>query len=113
MRLRKEPEPSPESIRTLAAIDAALAGDRVDPADRDLCDLALALREERPRPRPEFELALDLRVHEGFPRDEASGIHRAELARRRELHMPRRLRTTPLAMGTAAAILIVATAVLV
>src|SRR5687767_8144448 len=112
MRLRREPEPTPETIRVLAAVDAALAGDRVDDADRDMGDLAVALRAERPCPRPEFELALDLRLHEGFTRDDAQGIHRAQPARRRELHMPQRLRTTPLALGTAAALFIVVTAVL-
>jgi hypothetical protein len=111
MRLRRDPEPAPEAIRELEAIDAALAGAAVGPVHRELADLAVALRDERPEPRPEFALALDLRVTEGFRRDEESGIHRAEPARRRELHTPHRLRTTPLAIGTAAALFIVATAV--
>src|SRR6187455_3831692 len=112
MRLRREPEPSPEMVRALAALDAALAGDTVAPDHAELRDLALAVRAERPRPRPEFELALDLRAHEGFPRADRPGIHKEEPARRKELHTPHRLRTTPLALGTAAAIFIVATAVL-
>jgi hypothetical protein len=111
MRLRREPEPSPETMRALAALEAALAGDAVDAEHQDLSNLAIALREDRPRPRPEFELALDLRVHEGFPRADAPGIHKEEPARRRELHTPHRLRTTPLALATAASIFIVATAV--
>lgn len=112
MRLRRDPEPSPETRRALAALDAALAGDPVDPEHDDLRHLAVALRDERPQPRPEFELALDLRVHEGFPPEDRPGIHKASPARRKELHTPRRLRTTPLALGTAASIFIVATAVL-
>ena len=51
-------------------------------------------------------------MHEGFPRADAPGIHKEEPARRKELHTPHRLRTTPLALGTAAALFIVATAVL-
>jgi hypothetical protein len=112
MRLRREREPSPDTIRVLAAVDAALAGDRVDAEHADLRDLAVALRDERPQARPEFELALDLRVHEGFPREDRPGIHKATPAQRRELHTPRRLRTTPLALGTAASIFIVATALI-
>src|SRR5688572_3227434 len=112
MRLRREPEPSPDTIRVLAAVDAALAGDRVDAEHSDLRNLAVALRDERPQPRPEFELALDLRVHEGFPREDRPGIHKATPTQRRELHTPRRLRTTPLALGTAASIFIVATALI-
>lgn len=112
MRLRREPEPSPETVRALAALDAALAGDTVAPERAELRDLARAVRAERPRPRPEFELALDLRAHEGFPPADRPGIHKEEPARRKELHTPHRLRTTPLALGTAAAIFIVATAVL-
>lgn len=111
-RFRREPEPSPDTIRALAAVDAALAGDTVDAEHDDLRQLAVALREERPQPRPEFELSLDLRAHEGFPREDRPGIHKADPARRRELHTPRRLRTTPLALGTAASIFIVATALL-
>ena len=112
MRLRRGHELDPETKVALAALDAALAGDPVDAAHDDLRDLAVALRDERPRPRPEFELALDLRAREGFPRDAGPGIHTAAPERRRELHTPQRLRVTPLALGTAAAIFIVATAVL-
>ena len=112
MRLRREREPSPETRRALAALDAALAGATVDAEHDELRNLALAVRAERPVPRPEFELALDLRAHEGFPRDDATGIHTATPARRKELHTPHRLRTAPLALATAASLFIVATAVL-
>ena len=113
MRLRREPEPSPETVRALAALDAALAGDtRRARARRAARRSPWPLREERPLPGPEFELALDLRAHEGFPREDATGIHTAAPAERKELHTPRRLRTTPLALATAASLFIVATAVL-
>ena len=46
----------------------------------------------------------------GIPARGPPGIHKADPAERRELHTPRRLRTTPLALGTAASIFIVATA---
>src|SRR4051812_29951019 len=111
MRLRKDREPSPQQVAALAALDAALAGEPVEPAHDDLRALAVALRDGRPRPRPEFDLALDLRVTEGFRAEDERGIHTAEPARRRELHAPRRLRTTPLALATAASLFIVATAV--
>ncbi len=112
MRLRRRHEQDPETIRTLAALDAALAGDRVDAGHDDLRELAVALRDERPRPRPEFELVLDLRAREGFPREGGTGIQDARVAPRRESRKLRRLRATPLALGTAAALFIVATAVL-
>jgi len=53
---------------TLAAIDAALAG---EPVARDLepvADLSIALRELRPAPRPEFIRSLDARAAAGFAR---------------------------------------------
>ena len=55
----------------LALIDAALAEDRVtsaDPAERELQELALALRADSPEPRPAFADELGERVREGFPR---------------------------------------------
>src|SRR3954471_8112413 len=59
---------SPETIRELAALDAALAG---EPVERDLADLAeltALLREERPQPDPQFIRALDHRAAQRFPR---------------------------------------------
>ena len=72
MRLRREPEMDPSTRRELEALDAALAGQPVDPRDEELASLAVALREERPLPRPEFALDLDLRVRDGFPAAEAA-----------------------------------------
>ena len=73
MRLRREPELDPTTMRELEALDAALAGRPVDPRDEELAELAVALRDERPLPRPEFALDLDLRAREGFQRDGAGG----------------------------------------
>ena len=107
MRLRKEPEPSPEVVRELAAVDAVLAGAPMEAEYDELRDLTLALREERPKPRPEFALGLDLRAREGFSGDRAQ----APPARRPWwLGLPRL--SVPLALGTTAALFIVATAVL-
>jgi hypothetical protein len=59
----------PESTtRELEAIDAALAGRRVDPELTQLGELALLLRDERPRPDAAFARALDERAARGFPR---------------------------------------------
>ncbi len=54
----------------LAAIDDALANDRVtahDPGERELQELALAVRAEAPAPRREFAADLSRAVAEGFP----------------------------------------------
>ena len=107
MRLRREPELDPDMRRELDVLDAALAGRAVDPSDQDLAELALALRSERPAPRPEFALDLDLRARDGFPAPEpvrpAPAPRRAAAFRRR----------WALALGTAASLFIVVTAVLV
>ena len=106
MRLRKEPEMDPSTRRELEALDAALAGQPVDPRDEELASLAVALREERPLSRPEFALDLDLRVRDGFPAAETASPaprpKRAVAFRRR----------WALALGTAASLFIVATALL-
>ena len=107
MRLRREPEPSPEVVRELAAVDTALAGEPMEAEYDELRELAFALREERPLPRPEFALALDLRAREGFSRERAQAP-----AARRSWWMRLPNRSVPLALGTAAALFIVATAVL-
>lgn len=107
MRLRREPEMDPETRRELDALDAALAGRPVDPRDHELAALAVAVAAERPEPRPEFALDLDLRARDGFPTAEpvrpASAPRRAQGFRHR----------WGLALGTAASLFIVATAVLV
>jgi hypothetical protein len=96
----------PETRRELDALDAALAGMRVDPRDEELASLAVALREERPVPRPEFALDLDLRARDGFPA--AEGATPALRSKR----VPAFRRRWTLALGTAASLFIVATAVL-
>jgi hypothetical protein len=59
---------TPEMTRELAALDAALAGEPVEPDLSDLAELTALLREERPDPDSEFTRALDHRVRRGFPR---------------------------------------------
>ena len=104
MRLRREPEMDPSTRRELEALDAALAGQPVDPRDEELASLAVALREERPLSRPEFALDLDLRVRDGFPV--------AETAQPRPRGRRGASGALGLALGTAASLFIVATAVL-
>jgi uncharacterized protein DUF4349 len=106
MRLRREPELDPETIRELEALDAALAGLEVAPPDEELASLAVALRDERPQPRPEFALDLDLRAREGFET-------RARAPRAEPRHRPRSSRRNwGLALGAAASLFIVATGVI-
>lgn len=56
---------------TLSAVDAALEEGRVtrlDPDERELQELALALRAETPEPTAEFEARLERKLAAGFPR---------------------------------------------
>lgn len=60
-----------ETSAALAAVDDALERDRADAADpleRELQELALALRADAPRPREEFAAGLEARRAQGFPR---------------------------------------------
>src|SRR3954447_1780752 len=55
----------------LARIEAALADGRAsadDPRERELQELALALRADSPEPTPAFAAELDRRVAAGFPK---------------------------------------------
>jgi ribosome-associated translation inhibitor RaiA len=55
----------------LDRIESALADGRAtaaDPRERELQELALALRADSPEPAPEFARQLDKRVQEGFPK---------------------------------------------
>lgn len=104
MRLRKEPDLDPGIRRDLEALDAALAGRPLPREQEDLAALVVALREERPEPRPEFALDLDLRARDGFPA--------AAPARPRPRRAAAFRRRWGLALGTAASLFIVATAVL-
>src|SRR5205085_10441931 len=54
--------------RELAALDAALAGESVDPDLTGLAELAVAARAARSEPSPALAASLDSRVAEGFPR---------------------------------------------
>ncbi len=58
----------------LQTIDEALSAERVTAttaSDRELQELALALRAEAPEPADQFAELMDLRVREGFPRERA------------------------------------------
>jgi hypothetical protein len=93
----------------LAVIDLALAEDRVtaaDPAERELQELALALRADSAEPRPVFADGLGDRVRAGFPR---SGP--AQRARTLAGRLPRPRRLLP--VMAAAATLLIALAVAV
>ena len=107
MRLRREPELDPRTRRELEALDAALAGQPVDPRDDELAALAVALRDERPAPRPEFALDLDLRAREGFQ----SAARSAPPAARRS-RSAAAWRSWRLALPAAALVFIVATGVI-
>jgi hypothetical protein len=67
MRLREDDTLDPRVERELAAVEAALAGEAVDPDLADLADLAAALREMRAKPAEEFAAELDERAAAGFP----------------------------------------------
>jgi hypothetical protein len=106
MRIRDRDSLSPDVVRELAALDAALAGEAVQADLAELSDLALALREERLLPREDFARSLDERVECGF-----RGAAAAAPATRRPLLRWTRGRSAPLALATAASVFIVATAV--
>jgi len=57
---------APEAAE-LEAVDAALAGRRVDPEHAELAELALLLRDERPEPAPAWATQLDRRAQARFP----------------------------------------------
>src|SRR5438270_1314200 len=68
------------SVDDALASGAALA---VDPVERELQELALALEADSPSPAPEFSERMDRRVAERFRR--APGARRARLAARPRL----------------------------
>ncbi len=100
MRLRRDATLDPETARELAALDAALAGEPVDPDLAELEALVLDARDARPEPSAEFSTRLDERVAAGFPRPTG---RRAPLAERLR---PSRRMLLP-AMGAAASIVLV------
>jgi hypothetical protein len=89
---------APDENRDLELIEAALTEGRAaatDPRERELQELALALREDAPEPRPEFARELDGRVAGDFGRSP-----------RRRLRLPA-LRVGMPALAVAATILLV------
>jgi len=101
MRLIRQQTIPVEVERELRALDAALAGEPVEPELAELRDLALALRAERAVPPEQFVNALDARLEAGFPKPNASGSSKS----------PRR-HSQPLAFATAAAAFLVVAVVL-
>ncbi len=65
MRRADEP-PTPEASAALAAIDATLAGEPVDPEHAEIAEIALLVAAERPAPAVEFAAQLDRRVANRF-----------------------------------------------
>jgi hypothetical protein len=97
---------APENERDLALIDAALAEGRAtssDPRERELEELALALRDDPPEPDPGFARELGRRVDDGFARP-----RRFQLPGFR-MRMPRA--KLPVLAGAAAALIAVVVAV--
>jgi uncharacterized protein DUF4349 len=102
---------TPEMIRELAALDAALAGEPVEPDLADLAELSVLLREERPEPDPTFARALDDRVTRGFPRRaQGRAVPAPHGAARLRGWLSGALRS-PVALGSAATIVLVAVVV--
>lgn len=102
---------TPEMLRELAALDAALAGEPVDPDLADLAELTALLREERPEPDPTFARALDDRVTRGFPRRaQGRAVPAPRGAARVRAWMSGALRS-PVALGSAATIVLAAVVV--
>src|SRR3954469_4895602 len=102
---------TPEMLRELAALEAALAGDPVEPDLADLAELTALLREERPDPDPTFARALDDRVKRGFPRRaQGRAVPAPHGAARLRGWLSGALRS-PVALGSAATVVLVAVVV--
>jgi Domain of unknown function (DUF4349) len=102
---------TPEMLRELAALDAALAGEPVEPDLADLAELTALLREERPDPDPTFARALDDRVKRGFPRRaQGRAVPAPHGAARLRGWLSGALRS-PMALGSAATVVLVAVVV--
>ncbi len=71
MRLLDQEPMDPDIAEELAAIDATLAGEPVDPRHAELAELALLLRAERPRMRDDLSRSLDARAKQRFARPPA------------------------------------------
>jgi hypothetical protein len=102
---------TPEMLRELGALDAALAGEPVQPDLTDLAELTALLREERPDPDPTFVRALDDRVTRGFPRRaQGRAVPAPHGAARLRAWLSGALRS-PVALGSAATIVLAAVVV--
>jgi hypothetical protein len=102
---------TPEMMRELAAIDAALAGEPVEPDLADLAELTALLREERQEPDPTFARALDDRVKRGFPRRaQGRAVPAQHGAARLRAWLSGALRS-PVALGSAATVVLAAVVV--
>jgi hypothetical protein len=89
----------PSEVREeLAAIDATLAGDAVDPAHAELAELALLLVDERPELDGSEAARLDARV---------AAVPRRERARRRQWHARWRPAVAGVAVVASAAVAVV------
>jgi hypothetical protein len=95
--MRRAEPLEPEVAAALAAIDATLEGDPVDPEHAELAELALILRADRPAPAREAAEAIDERVAK----------RRARLPLQRRLRPRRSWLAAPVA-GLAAVALVVA-----
>src|SRR5713226_3206606 len=100
MRPRRDVTLDPETARELAALDAALGGEPVDPDLAELETLVRDTRDLRPLPSAEFAARLDDRAATGFPRP---GGGRTPLSER--LPLSRRMLLP--AMGAAASVVLV------
>jgi Domain of unknown function (DUF4349) len=98
-------EMDPDRARSLAVIDATLAGDVVEPEHADLAELTLILAAQRQLPRRAFATELDARVARRFAGPDASAgarpARRSQRSRRRWLYAP------SAAAGLAAAVALV------
>jgi uncharacterized protein DUF4349 len=100
MRLRRDVTLDPETARELAALDAALGREPVDPDLAELETLVRDTRDVRPSPSAEFAARLDDRAAAGFPRP---GGGRTPLSER----LPPSRRMLLPAMGAAASVALV------
>lgn len=109
--------PEDTVTRELRAVEEALAAGEPgasDPVERELQELALALRADTPEPDPAFGTALGERVRAGFPPEPGSRRARVRdaLAGARRLRLPR-LRRPPMPALAGVAALVVGLAVAV
>lgn len=105
MRLRDRDELDPHAERELAAVDRALAGERVDPDLSDWAELAALLVDERPDPDPGWTAELDEAAADRFSH---RGSSWAGLAARLGELVPRRLAPAAAGLATLAVVAVVA-----